>query len=196
MPRPGPISRSFASPTTSVRSPAAPHAIVSQQPTPSYRQHHDVIAPQIDAAAFRPGWLVQTRLYSLFEAGRIDRDALDAALTWRRWAEVTAPTKVQSWQIRLDTPSGPGDGGMAHRIDAAGRLRESAAALRPLRVAILEACALRDVSWLALARLLRVSDKTARDRTVEAIAALTAWRAGEPVPPPPEERFRNQPGSW
>ena len=196
MPRPGPISRSFAFPTTAVRSPAAPPASISQQPTPSYRQHHDVTAPQIDPTAFRPGWLVQTRLWSLFDSGKIDRDGLDAALTWRRWAEVITPIRVQSWEVRVDMRAGPGDGGMAHRVDAAGRLREAAAALGRLRIAILEACVLKDHSWLALARLLRVSDKTARDRTVEAITALTAWRAGELVPPPPEERFRNEPRRW
>jgi hypothetical protein len=108
------------------------------------------VAPQVDAAAFRQGWLVQTRLYSLFEAGRIDQTALDAALAWRRWAEVIAPTKVQSWEVRVDMPAGPGDGGMAHRVDAAGRLRQAAAALGPLRIAILEACVLKDHSWLEL----------------------------------------------
>jgi hypothetical protein len=178
-------------PATAIHS-AAP----SNAPTQSYRQHHDITAPQIDAATFRPGWLVRTRLWSLFDNGRIDHAALDAALAWRRWAEVISPTKVQSWEVRVDTPAGPGGGAMAHRIDAAGRLRSAAAALGKLRIAILEACVLKDHSWLELGRLLRVSDKTARDRAAEAIAALAAWRAGEVPPPPPELRFRNQPGSW
>jgi hypothetical protein len=52
------------------------------------------------------------------------------------------------------------DGGMAHRVDAAGRLRQAAAALSPLRIAILEALVLRDCAWTELARLLRLSDKT------------------------------------
>ena len=139
---------------------------------------------------------MQTRLWSLLEAGKIDRAALDAALTWRRWAEVIAPTRVQSWEVRVDTPAGPGDGGMAHWIDAAARLREVTEALGQLRIAILEACVLKDHPWLTLGRLLRVSDKTARDHAAEAITAQAAWRAGEAVPPPPELRFRNQPGSW
>jgi hypothetical protein len=168
----------------------------SNAPTGHYRQHHDVIAPRVDATTFHPGWLVQTRLYSLFTAERIDHAALDAALAWRRWGEIVAPTKVQSWQTRVDTSVGLRDGGIAHRIDAASRLRAAAEALGPLRIVVLEGCVLRDCSWLELARLLGVSDKTARDRAAEAVTALAAWRAGEPVPPPPELRFRNQPGSW
>jgi hypothetical protein len=196
MPRPGPISRSLTTQSTAVRPNPAPIAFVSHQPSPAYRQHHDVVAPRIDSASFRPAWLVQTRLWSLFDAGKIDQAALDAALTWRRWAEGSAPTKVQSWEVRIDMPAGSNDGAMLSRIAAAGRLRDAAAALGRLRIAILEACVLRDVSWLELSRLLRVSDKTARDRAAEAITALATWRAGEPVPPPPELRFRNQPGSW
>jgi hypothetical protein len=36
--------------------------------------------------------------------------------------------------------------------------------------------------WGQIARRIGMSDKTARGRVVEAIAALTLWRAGEPVP--------------
>jgi hypothetical protein len=203
LPRSGPVSRSFTATSPAAhRAPASAAAARILQPPPSnaptgqYRQHHDIVAPQIDATSFRPGWLVETRVYALFQAGRIDRAALDAAIRWRRWAETVAPSKVQAGEYRVDTSIGPGDSGMAHRMDAAGRLREAAAALGALRVAILEACVLKDHSWLELGRLLRVSDKTARDRAAEAIIALAAWRAGEAVPSPPELRFRNQPGSW
>jgi hypothetical protein len=192
--RPAAITANAVRPTVATMRPAPSSLPLSSAPTANYRQHHDVVAPQIDAASFRPSWLVQTRLWSLLEAGKIDRAELDAGLAWRRWAEVIAPTKVQSWEVRVDAPVGPGDGGMAYRVDAASRLRQAAAAVGPLRIAILEACVLRDHAWLQLARLLRVSDKTAKDRAVEAIAALAAWRAGETVPPSPALRFRNQPG--
>jgi hypothetical protein len=36
--------------------------------------------------------------------------------------------------------------------------------------------------WEQIARRIGMSDKTATGRVVEAIAALTLWRAGEPVP--------------
>jgi hypothetical protein len=55
---------------------------------------------------------------------------------------------------------------------------------------------IEDRSWHDIGRRFGVSHKTAKLRTIEAIRALHAWRIGEPVPPPPPERFRNQPGSW
>jgi hypothetical protein len=142
-----------------------------------------VQAPQIDGAAFRPGWLVQTRLYGLFIAGRIDRDGLDAALAWRTWAETVAPAVVQSWTVRVDTPLVPNDTGMLLRIRAAAKLRQAAEALGQLRIAILEAVAVKDRSWVELGRLLRVSDKTASSHAVEAIEALADWRAGRAIAP-------------
>jgi hypothetical protein len=154
-----------------------------------------VQAPQVDTAAFRPGWLVQTRLLSLFESGRIDRDALDAACIWRGWAETITPTKVQRWDVRVDAPLAPNDTPALHRVRAAAKLREVAEALGPLRVAILEAVVVKDRPWVELGRLLRTSDKTARHYAAEAVTALAAWRNGQTVPPPPVVRFRNQPSS-
>jgi hypothetical protein len=49
-------------------------AVSSNAPTPIYRQHHDVAAPQVDDRAFRQGWRVSTRLDGLYETGRIDRE--------------------------------------------------------------------------------------------------------------------------
>jgi hypothetical protein len=207
--RSGPVRRFFPSPT-SARAPRAPAPIAhsapaaaahpstpSNAPAPAYRQHfHGIEAPRVDGTAFRQAWLVQTRLWSLFETGRINREAVDAALAWRRLAELVSPTKVQRWDVHVDVSTGPGDGGMGLRIDAAAKLRAVAEVLGAYRVAILEACVLNDRPWLELARLLRVSDKTARERAVEAITALAAWKRGDPVPPPPELRPRIQPGSW
>ena len=166
----------------------------SSAPTAAFRQHHDVAPPRIDAAAFRPGWLVQSRLLSLHEAGRIDRQAIDAALAWRAWAETASATRAQSWQVRVDISPGPRDGDATRRVHAAAKLREVATALGPLRAAILEAVVLRDVPWAQLGRLLRLSDKTAREYAAEAVTALAAWRAGDPVPPPPVLRYRIEPG--
>jgi hypothetical protein len=156
---------------------------------------HVVQAPQVDAAAFRQGWLVQSRLLSLFKSDRIDRDALDAACIWPGWAETIRPTKVQRWDVRVDVPLAPNDTPALHRVRAAAMLREVAEALGPLRIAILEAAVVKDRSWVELGRLLRVSDKTARHLCAEAVTALATWLAGETVPSPPAIRFRNQPGS-
>lgn len=189
----GTVTRSFAAATAPA--PRAP-LLPSNAPTAAFRAHHDVAPPRIDAAAFRPGWLVQSRLLSLHEAGRIDRETLDAALAWRAWAETISPVRVQPWQMRVDTSTGPRDAGAHRRLHAASKLREVAGALGPLRVAILTAVVVRDCSWRELGRLLRLSDKTAREHAALAVEALAAWRRGEPVPPAPPVRLRVQPGAW
>jgi hypothetical protein len=155
-----------------------------------------VTPPRVDGAAFRPGWRVSTRLDSLLEAGRIDRDQWDAAHEWRRWAETIHPSPAQNWDVRVDHSLNiAADAGMVHRLAAAARLREAAEAIGPLRARILEAVVVHDRSWLELGRLLQVSDKTAVQRAAEAVAALADWRNGRTVAEPPAVRFRNQPGS-
>ena len=92
---------------------------------------------------------------------------------------------------------GQGGGTFADRqIDAAARLRESAATLGASRIALLGACVVEDMSWRKLGQRLGVAAETARERVVEAIQALALWLAGEPVPSVPAVRFRNQPSSW
>lgn len=55
---------------------------------------------------------------------------------------------------------------------------------------------MKDQAWTEIARLMRVSDKTARDHAVEAIAALADLLAGRTVAPEPGIRFRCEPGRW
>ena len=107
-----------------------------------------------------------------------------------------APSRVQRWDIKVDLPAGPNDLGMLNRVHAAGKLHAVAEALGALRVKLLEAVLVKDLAWTEIGRLLRVSDKTARDHTVEAIATLADWLAGRAVAPQPVIRFRNQPSSW
>jgi hypothetical protein len=95
MRRPGSlVSRSFSAasvmPSPHASAPLPP-AVATNQPTPAYRRHHDVEAPQVDSTAFRQGWRVCSRLDSLLEAGRIDREAWDAAHAWCRRAETVTP---------------------------------------------------------------------------------------------------------
>ena len=91
--------------------------------------------------------------------------------------------------------AGPGDF-TCRQLDAAARLRASTAALGASRIALLDACVVEDMSWRRLGQRLGLAAETARERVVEAIAALALWLAGEPVPPAPAVRFRNQPSSW
>jgi hypothetical protein len=173
-------------------------AVPTARPTAEFQRHHVLEAPQIDGRAFHPGWRVCTRLDALLERGLIEREAYEAAGEWRRWAEAVRPLGTQRYEVRADisVTAARADAGAVHRLRAATRLRQAAEALGLLRTRILEQLLLNDCSWALLARLLRVSDKTATDRAAEAVNALADWRAGRTVPPAPEVRFRNQPGSW
>jgi hypothetical protein len=130
----------------------------------------------------------------LLEAGRIDREAWDAAHTWRRWAETTAPYRAQLWDVRVDQSRVANDAAMLLRVNAATKLRETAAAVGELRTRVLEAVVIRDVPWTELGRLLRLSDKAARDWAVEALEALGEHCAGRAVASPPVLRYRIEPG--
>jgi hypothetical protein len=199
MPRHGSVTRSFsaAGPATAsvttcrpaYRSPPPP----SNAPSVAYLRHHDVAAPQVDTTAFRQGWRVVTRLDGRLETGRIDREQWDAAGCWRHWAERSAPGRSQPWSIRVDaaTTSSHADARALLRVDVATKLRRCAEALGTLRVRLLEACVRDDLSWREIAARLQVTDKTARDYTTEAIAALADWLNGRSVPPPPELRYRH-----
>jgi hypothetical protein len=78
------------------------------------------------------------------------------------------------------------------QIDAAAKLRACTAALGALRVAaLLGACVVEDQSWRRFGQRLGVASETAREREVEAIAALALWLRGEMLPPAPAVRFRN-----
>jgi hypothetical protein len=83
---------------------------------------------------------------------------------------------------------------MLIRTTAATKRREVAAALGELRVRIIEAVVVRDMSWSELGRLLRLSDKTAREWAAEAIEALAEHCAGRTDASPPVLRYRIEPG--
>jgi hypothetical protein len=191
------VTRSFAATCTTPRpsAPVPPRVVSTAAPTPQYRRHHDVSAPQVDSISFRQSWRVSTRLDNLLEAGRIDREAWDCAQEWRRWAELICLSHVQRWDVRPDTPCHPSDLPMLRRVEAAAKLRACAEALGELRIRLLDCCVARDLSWREIATLLRVSDKTATVWVIEALFALADWRCGRTVAPPPVIRFRNQPGS-
>lgn len=187
MRRTGIVTRSFA--TTAPRLPVGP-GVATSRPTPEFLARHVVTAPQVDQQAFRPGWLVQSRLDGLLAAGKIDREAHEVARQWRHWAELIGVQHVQRWDVRVDAAVHPRDAVMLRRIEAAAKLRDSLGALGELRVRLLECCLVRDLSWREIALRARLSDKTAQGRVVEAIEALADWQAGRPVAPPPELSYR------
>jgi hypothetical protein len=192
MRRPGPIvTRSYAA--TAPRPSAS--AVATARPTPEFARRYDVLAPRVDDRTFRQGWMVQTRLQALFEQGQITREERDIAFQWKRHAETITPSHVQPWQVRVDTSITATDSGAVHRVHAATVIREAAAVLGPLRVKLLEWSVLEDRSWAEVGRLVRLSDKSAKEHAVEAIQALRDWWVGEVVAPAPVLRFRNQPGS-
>jgi hypothetical protein len=182
--------------TVLAAAPPAPPEIPSNAPTGEFRSHHEVLAPRIDEGAFRPGWLVKSRLLGLYETGQIDRYQYEAALWWRGAIERIGRMPIQKWTVRVDGSSRPGDGLTEATINAATALRSSALAIGPRRCALLLASVVQDRSWRELGRQLALDKKTAQNRVVEAIGALGLWRRGEAVPPCPQERFRVQPGSW
>jgi DNA-directed RNA polymerase specialized sigma24 family protein len=170
--------------------------VATAAPTAEFRSHHRVEAPQVDGAAFRQAWLRTTRLDSLLEAGRIDRDQHDAACRWRTWAEKVAPLPAQAWDVRVDRSPVPNDTAALLRVQTAAKLRAVADALGPLRVRLLTMCAGEDRSWREIGDRLGIDGKTAQAWCTGAVIALAAFLAGEPVPEPPQLRPRIQPSSW
>ena len=157
----------------------------SNRPTDAFVQHHDVTEPQVDGEAFRQHWRVATKLDQLLAAKKIDREAYDTAAEFQRWARLIGISAVQKWEPRIDQSAFGNDAGAIHRTFAAQRLREAAEVLGPLRMRLLESCLLYDSKWAAIARLIGRGPETCRDWCCEAIAALSDWRSGRPVPVAP-----------
>jgi hypothetical protein len=211
MPHGGPVITKFstaavrtgrtAAPAPSARTilaaaPPVPPEITSNAPTGEFRNHHEVLAPRVDDRGFQQAWTVKSRLLGLYETGQIDRYQYEAALWWRRAIERVGRLPIQKWTVRVDGSSRPGDGLTEAVINTASALRASSLAIGPRRCALLLASVVQDRSWRELGRQLGIDKKTVQVRVVEAIGALALWRRGEPVPPCPLERFRNQPRSW
>jgi hypothetical protein len=193
MSRPGLIHRSYAA--AAVSGPAS-RPVATNQPTPQFQQHHDVERPQVNSTAFRQGWRVRTRLDGLLEAGRIDREAWDAACMWRRWVERTGSLPAQAWDVRVDRSLVPNDAAALARVQTAAKLRGVADALGPLRNRLLEFAIRDDRSWRQIGDRLGIDGKAAQAWVANAIITLAAFLAGKPVPDPPQRRPRIQPGSW
>jgi DNA-directed RNA polymerase specialized sigma24 family protein len=82
------------------------------------------------------------------------------------------------------------------QLDSARRLHDASQALGAERARLLVWALVDDLPWTEIGKRLRLSTKTATCRAVEAIAALALWCADLPVPPPPVNRPRVEPGRW
>jgi hypothetical protein len=146
------------------------------QPTAHFRAHHEVEEPRIDLAAFRPAWRVRFRLDMLLVTRAISPREWFAAVTYR-----------QNWNIAfghaLESTGKPargssrisGDHYTARRLDALAALKMVSRGIGPVKVRLIEACAVHDLSWRALGAQLRLDPRTARSRTIFAIKMLTRF---------------------
>jgi hypothetical protein len=177
--------------------PSSVPAPVCNSPSVYFRQHQTVEAPVIDEREFRPAWRVKTKLMLLVECGRIDRRQLEAAMAFKGWCEVIGRQRTSAWlAVRVDGGRRPEGLVSEHQIDAARRLAGVTTALRGERIRLLHWALVDDLPWTELGKRIGLSSRTTTCRVVEAIAALTLWRAGEPVPAAPVTRLRIEPGRW
>ena len=150
--------------------------MVSNQPTPEFREHHDVEPPRVDDVEFRQGWRVNSRLDQLRAAGRITRDEWQAAIEYRTtWGIAREIGSREPGMIRIAS-SGSEDAGVIARLDAAVKLRIVEDAIGKLATALLVAAVVLDRPWADTARRCQRDPHTVRDWTVFAIRALArAW---------------------
>lgn len=139
-------------------------------PSIHVQQHYDgITAPQVDHRAFRQGWRVSTRLDALL------RDALIDAATWQMAVHLRA-----TWERAYGVGLGPSgelpasrvvnfDHTLACRLDAASAIRIIKASIGAPRLWLIEQCVVHDAAWGRTAAQLKISDKTARTWTAEAL---------------------------
>ena len=147
----------------------APQPIAS--PTRELRQHHDIEAPGISREVQREAWQVKTRLSGLKELD--DADRLAAERFQRDWDCGIEGVSEGATMERVDCAggiSGPAD----RQVDALSNLRAVQDALGPTAMLLLEMAIAKDASWVETGRRMGCSDKSARQRAIVAIKALTA----------------------
>lgn len=151
---------------------------MTAQPSPEYRRHHDVEAPEVNVRHFRQGWLVHTRLDALHRTGRITAGERQAALEYRAACErvLMATGGTSALGVRV-SGGGGGDGDrLAAVADILTRLRETEAAIGRYAFALCFACAVTDCSWIELGRAIGRDRETAREHTAAAFRRLAlAW---------------------
>jgi hypothetical protein len=143
------------------------------EPSRFARQHHqDLEPPRVDAAVFRQGWRIVTRLDGLLADGAIDLPAWSAAVAFRTaWERATAVPQRGPPLMTMRGSGTPGGASLA-RLEAVGRLRRVADALGPFHCRLLQGCVVLDLSWSEMARQHHVDRSTIRRWTVRALDRL------------------------
>jgi len=163
------------------------------KPSTEFTKHHDVEAPRVDAAEFRQGWRVRTRLDQLRADGRITRGEWQAATEYRSAFEIARYASPPAAGSGVDH-AGSSDAGLLAKLAAVRRLREVEATIGKLATALVVACVVTDLSWAAIARHCLRNPETVRDWTCLAIRAMAvAWATPGPrraADPPSSGRGR------
>ena len=151
--------------------------MTSNAPSADRLRHAEAIeAPRVDAASFRQGWRVRTRLDALLAAGRITGADWQAAVEYRdaygrAWGGrgggfagvvVSGGADLHAWQIA--------------RIATLAVLSGVERRIGTLATALVVACVIEDQSWATIAAMCRRNPETVRDWTALAIRGLAqAW---------------------
>jgi len=155
------------------RGPLPPSLPTSKPTGERQRQAEAVTAPDMDGAAVRPWWRVESRLDSLFAGKLIDRPAFEAATALAHDVALVGGTPA-SPTTRIGSVSGGWHDPVPARLDAAKRLRTVRARIGDHAYNLVVAVAAEDLSWRALGRKLNCRDVTARRAAVEALTRLAA----------------------
>ena len=151
--------------------------MTSNAPTADRLRHAEAIeAPRVDAASFRQGWRVRTRLDALFAAGRITGAEWQAAVEYRdAYARVWSGRGGDFAGARIAGGADIHDREIA-RIATLTVLARVEARLGGLVTALLIACVVEDLPWARIAAICQRNPETVRNWTALAVRALAqAW---------------------
>jgi hypothetical protein len=154
----------------------------SSKPTVERQRHADgVTPPDVNGAAFRPWWRVETRFDALYRDGLIDEAERIAGeqlrRDWQHAAGSTASPLARAGQSATGTATpGAADAYALTRLAAAGRLRHVQARVGAPAFALLALVLVEDASWPTVGRALGCSHKTAKQHAVVALKRLAANR--------------------
>jgi hypothetical protein len=156
--------------------------VVSNAPLADLERHVEAIEPpRVDAATFRQGWRIRTRLDALHVAGLISAGEWQTGHDFR-----AACDRVRGVGERAAPDIRAGGGGrpdgahsaMLSMVRTQSRLNAVEAQLGPLFSRLCVWCCVHDVSWAHLGRVVHVDPKTARSYTVMALHRLgVVWIA-------------------
>lgn len=142
------------------------------EPSPFYRQHHEVEAPVVDERHFRPAWKIITRLDGLLADRLITAAQFHAAVDFRELYEEVQPRSARSPLAGLAPRVALPDSAF-HRLDASKRLMVIQFAIGRRRYTWLVLSIVEDTPWKALARRWRIDHRAARKRVAGAIKQLS-----------------------